>query len=203
MPGDHCEVESIRKPSHISFMNMQQVCQPEAASPPRMLALPASSSRCIGWASNSLANSMISSAVTCFCPRSIVAPSAKSSNAQRFPVIGKSCSCLNKTNAAAARKRQFPKASFGFGQWLRRLMHHALLEACDAAVSGSGVELEHQHVAVLDDVFLALVARLACFLRRRLAAELHVVVEGDRLGADEAALEGGVDDAGCLQVGRA
>ena len=45
-------------------MKIAQVCQPDAERPPRMLALPASSSRCMGCGSNSLANSMISSAVT-------------------------------------------------------------------------------------------------------------------------------------------
>ena len=95
MPGEPCEVESSRKPSQISRMNMAQVCQPEADSPPRMLALPAASSRCIGWASNSLANSMISSAVTVFVPNGNVAPSTKSSKAHFLAVIGKSCSSLN------------------------------------------------------------------------------------------------------------
>jgi hypothetical protein len=55
-------------------------------------------------------------------------------------------------------------------------------------------------VAVLDHVFLALVAGLACFLGRDFAAERDVVVIGDGLGADEAAFEIAVDDAGGLRA---
>jgi hypothetical protein len=44
---------------------------------------------------------------------------------------------------------------------------------------------------------------LPASLRAGLALELHVVVEGDRLGADEALLEVAVDDAGRLRRGRA
>ena len=50
-----------------------------------------------------------------------------------------------------------------------------------------------------DDIFLAFVARLAGFLGRHFAAERDEVVIGDGLGADEAALEIGVDDAGRLR----
>ena len=57
----------------------------------------------------------------------------------------------------------------------------------------SDVELEQHHVAVLDEVFLAFLAQLAGLARAGLAAERDVVVVGDRLGADEAALEIGVD----------
>ena len=63
----------------------------------------------------------------------------------------------------------------------------------------SRIELEQHHVAVLDDVFLAFVARLAGFLGGHFAAERHEIVIGDGLGADEAALEIGVDDAGRLR----
>ena len=63
----------------------------------------------------------------------------------------------------------------------------------------ANVELEQHHVAVGDDVFLAFVARLAGVLRRLLAAEADEVVVGDGLGADEALLEIGVDDAGRLR----
>ena len=45
------------------------------------------------------------------------------------------------------------------------------------------------HVAILDDVFLAFVARLACLLGARLAVEGDVVVIGDGVGPDEAAFE--------------
>ena len=57
------------------------------------------------------------------------------------------------------------------------------------------IELEQHDVAVLDDIFFAFVARLAGFLGGNFAAERHEVVIGDRLCADEAALEVGVDDA--------
>ena len=55
------------------------------------------------------------------------------------------------------------------------------------------VEAEVDHVAVLDDVLLALAAQQALFLRRRDAAAADHVVEIDRFGADEAALDVGVD----------
>ena len=51
-------------------------------------------------------------------------------------------------------------------------------------------------VAVLDDIFLAFVAGLAGFLGADFAAKRDVVVIGDGVGADEAALEIRVDDAG-------
>ncbi len=63
----------------------------------------------------------------------------------------------------------------------------------------SGVEPEQHHVAVLDDIFLAFVARLAGFLGGDFAAERDIIVIGDGLGADEAALEIGMDDAGGLR----
>ena len=50
-------------------------------------------------------------------------------------------------------------------------------------------------VAVGDHVGLALEPHLAGLLRAGFAAERHVVVVGDGLGADEAALEIGMDDA--------
>ena len=60
-------------------------------------------------------------------------------------------------------------------------------------------EPEVHHVAVLDDVLLAFLAHLAGFLGADLAAQADVVVVGDGLGADEALLEVGVDDAGGLR----
>jgi hypothetical protein len=51
----------------------------------------------------------------------------------------------------------------------------------------------------LHDVFLAF-ARLAGFLGAGFALEGDVVVVGDGLGADEALLEIGVDDAGRLRA---
>src|SRR5205085_3770695 len=61
------------------------------------------------------------------------------------------------------------------------------------------VEQEVQHVAVLDDVLLAFGAHSAGLPGALLAPERDEVVERDRLGADEAALEVGVDDAGGLR----
>ena len=55
------------------------------------------------------------------------------------------------------------------------------------------------HVAVGDHVVLAFEPQLAGVARAGLAAERDVVVIGDGLGADEAALEIGVDDAGRLR----
>src|SRR6516162_1689522 len=54
-------------------------------------------------------------------------------------------------------------------------------------------------VAVGDDVGLALEPHLARLLRAGLAAERHIIVVGDGLGADEAALEVGMDDGGGLR----
>src|SRR5688572_23023510 len=58
---------------------------------------------------------------------------------------------------------------------------------------------EMHHVAVGDDVILAFQPQLAGVTRAGFAAERDVVVVGDRLAADEAALEIGVDDAGRLR----
>src|SRR3954451_12508615 len=66
------------------------------------------------------------------------------------------------------------------------------------SVRASRVELEQHDVAVLDDIFLAFIACLAGFLGRYFAAQRDEVVVGDGLGADEAAFEIGVDDAGGL-----
>ena len=64
-----------------------------------------------------------------------------------------------------------------------------------AACAASDVEQEVHHVAILDDIFLAFGAHLARVLGALLALEGDEVVEGDGLGADEAALEVAVDDA--------
>ena len=61
------------------------------------------------------------------------------------------------------------------------------------------IEPEMDDVAVLDDVFLAFVASLAGLLRAVFAAIGDIVVIGDRVGADEAALEIRMDDAGGLR----
>src|SRR5262249_18325221 len=58
---------------------------------------------------------------------------------------------------------------------------------------------EMHDVAVGDDVGLTLEPHLARLLRAGLAAERHVIVVGDGLGADEAALEIGMDDGGSLR----
>src|SRR5260221_11101829 len=60
----------------------------------------------------------------------------------------------------------------------------------------SHVEPEQHHVAVLDDVIAAFLAHLAGVLRPLLAVARDVIVVRDRLGADEAALEVGMDGAG-------
>ena len=54
-------------------------------------------------------------------------------------------------------------------------------------------------VAVGDGVSLALESHLARLLRAGFAAERHIIVVGDGLGADEAALEVGMDDGGRLR----
>ena len=58
---------------------------------------------------------------------------------------------------------------------------------------------EMHDVAVGDHIILAFQPHLADVARAGFAAERHIVVVGDGLGADEAALEIGVDDAGRLR----
>lgn len=60
---------------------------------------------------------------------------------------------------------------------------------------GSDVEQEVEDVAVLDHVVLAFRTLLAGLLGTLLALVGDEVIEADRLGADEAPLEIGVDDA--------
>ncbi len=79
MPGDPSDEELESQPSNIMRMKMLPVCQPEAERPPRMLALPAASSRCMGCGSNSAANSTISSAVTGRSGSGKLRPGVKSS----------------------------------------------------------------------------------------------------------------------------
>ena len=71
----------------------------------------------------------------------------------------------------------------------------AVLSFC-LSLFNSDIEQEVQHVAVLDDVVLAFGTHLAGFLGALFALVLDEVVEGDGLGADEAAFEVGMDDAG-------
>ena len=52
-----------------------------------------------------------------------------------------------------------------------------------------------QHVAVGDDIVLAFEAELARLARARLAIRGDIIGVGDRLGADKALFEIGVDDA--------
>src|SRR5262249_49942684 len=58
---------------------------------------------------------------------------------------------------------------------------------------------EMHDVAVGDDVRFALEPHLARLLRAGFAAERHIIVVGDGLGANEAALEVGMDDGGRLR----
>src|SRR3984893_6567019 len=60
-------------------------------------------------------------------------------------------------------------------------------------------ESEMHDAAVGEDVRLALKPPLPRCWRAGLAAERHVIVVGDGLGADEAALEVGMDDGGRLR----
>src|SRR4051812_48033962 len=62
-----------------------------------------------------------------------------------------------------------------------------------AAALTSDVEAEQQHVAVLHDIVLAFGPHLASVLGPGFAAELHEIVVGDGLRADEASLEVRVD----------
>src|SRR5689334_10936177 len=67
----------------------------------------------------------------------------------------------------------------------------------------SGREAEVHHVAVGDDVVFALEPQPSGIARAGLAAERDVIVIADRLGADEAALEVGVDHTRRLRRARA
>src|SRR5438045_2588594 len=66
----------------------------------------------------------------------------------------------------------------------------------------SDVEAEVDHIAVAHDIVLALEAQLARLLGALLAAVRDEVVVRRDLGADEAALEVGMDDARSLRRGR-
>jgi hypothetical protein len=79
MPGDPIDALLQMRLSYIMRNMKQQVCQPEAESPPSSDFFAASSSMCIGWLSNSRAYSTISSRVIERGPKVKVAPSAKSS----------------------------------------------------------------------------------------------------------------------------
>jgi hypothetical protein len=57
------------------------------------------------------------------------------------------------------------------------------------------IKPEMHHVAVGDDIFLAFKTQLAGIARTGLAAQRDVIVIRDGLGADEALLEIGVNDA--------
>src|SRR4051812_36254067 len=78
-----------------------------------------------------------------------------------------------------------------------------LAQAAVPSTRMSHVEPEVTDVAVLEDVIAALQPHAPLLLRPLLAAEAHEVVVGDDLGADEAALEIGVDDARRLGPGSA
>ena len=60
-------------------------------------------------------------------------------------------------------------------------------------------ELEVHYVPILDDVILALLAKLPGLAAALLAAVGHVVLETGRLGLDEAALEVRMDGTGRLR----
>src|SRR5262245_40613977 len=78
------------------------------------------------------------------------------------------------------------------GSRLPGIARNILINLYNLSVS-LDVEAEVDDVAVLDDVVLALDAELADLAAARLAAELDEVAPVDDLGADEAALDVGVD----------
>src|SRR5215470_2963139 len=79
MPGAPMKCDWAIKPSLSRRISRQQLCQPDAASAPSMLARAASSSRCIGCGSYAAANSTISSRVTRRGSDSKTLPGVKSS----------------------------------------------------------------------------------------------------------------------------
>ena len=80
---------------------------------------------------------------------------------------------------------------------------HLRLQDQNAERCHSGGVAEVDDVAVLDDVFLAFEADLAVFAARRHRSARDERVVGDHFGADEAALDVGVDFAGRLLRRRA
>jgi len=79
MPGEPMEAELPSQPSTIIRMNMAQLCQPEAHSPPGSERAAASSSRGKGCGSNSLAKATIASRVTRHGASGSASPTWKSS----------------------------------------------------------------------------------------------------------------------------
>jgi len=64
----------------------------------------------------------------------------------------------------------------------------------------SDVELEQQHVAVLDHVFLAFLTQLSRFARSGLTAQRHIVGKGGGFGADKALFKISMDLASGEEV---
>jgi len=60
---------------------------------------------------------------------------------------------------------------------------------CGSGAASLVREPEQQHVAVLDEVFLAFETHLAGLLGRKLTTERHEIVVGNGLGADKALFE--------------
>src|SRR5690606_2298891 len=97
-------------------LKIAQVCQPDAQSPPRTLALPAAAYICIGCGSNSEAKAMISAADTVLEPRSMEVPSTKSSNAHFLSVI---VTCLIRSSLRPHHKDPLHSTSSGRGCTVR------------------------------------------------------------------------------------
>ena len=69
--------------------------------------------------------------------------------------------------------------------------------------AGSDVKPEQHHVAVLNDVILALSAHLAGLFGAAFAIVRDIVFKGDRLSADKAFFKVAMDDPGSLRRGPA
>ena len=174
MPGAPIELESSTKPSAIIRINRQQMCQPEAPRPPSRVAL----------------------------RRRLV-----EMHRLRIELGGEGDDLLARHQPRAvdgdrAGLEVFPM-ELRHGRFLvipgtrARLVTHADDVRLPKIVSRGKPEM--QHVAVGDHVVLAFEPQLAGIARAGLAAAGDIVVIADGFGADEAALEIGMDDAGRLR----
>src|SRR5215831_11250715 len=78
---------------------------------------------------------------------------------------------------------------------MNRRGHQISPVIADTSDLSSNIEAEQHHVAVLHDVLLALGSHDALFARALPSVVLHEIIIAHRLGADEPALEIGVDYA--------
>src|SRR5258708_15962131 len=104
-----------------------------------------------------------------------------------------------RNSAPSARRRSKTVLPIQRAIPLRLTARAKAREAGEREAEDLDVEAEVDHVAVAHRVVLAFQTKFACLLGAELALEGDEVVVGGDLGADEAALEIGMDDTGCLR----